>query len=131
MKKAFIIFAMLLSVAGCRSQSPYVEEIWRSGGFMSRNGPGYKGGSVTYEQIVLFDNRRYAHTQTHCGLMPFATRHTKTGEWGSDRKGTYLLSGTNRIYLSEVRADVFHPYKTNYYVRIFCEGLNVPNKTNP
>lgn len=116
-----ILILLLCMAAGCSSTPPpYVAEIWQAGSFAGRNGPGWKGGSVTYEQLVLLDNGNFSWTQTRCGLMPTPFRFTNGGTWGRDLKGTYLLDGTNRLYLSDARAQGGHPYHTNRFIRVFA-----------
>ena len=97
-----VILGMMVGCLSSRPPPPYIAEIWQAGDARHSNGPGWKGGSVPFEQIVLLDNGEYCWTQTRCGLMPrLRCRFSKKGNWKWDMAGSYLLSGTNRIYLSQ------------------------------
>ena len=123
-----VILGMMVGCLSSRPPPPYIAEIWQAGDARHSNGPGWKGGSVPFEQIVLLDNGEYCWTQTRCGLMPrLRCRFSKKGNWKWDMAGSYLLSGTNRIYVAQTRAEGGSPYETNHFVRMFAARTNTLN----
>ena len=129
MKIILILTTLAIILTGCRSTfEPYVIEIWEAGDYNRKSSLGYKGGSIQFEQIVLYEDKKYVWIKSYGSLGLFSTRRIKSnGIWGVDKNEKYIIEHEKKMYFKDIVSHAGNPYESTSFIKVF----NHDNKIVP